>query len=65
MLTDGLNAAKHDGKASRPDIQDVEVVDIAQLLLAAVRRGDDGGQPAVEAEPQPDPQPDPEPAPTV
>jgi Fe-S oxidoreductase len=59
MLTDGLNAAKHDGKAS----EDVEVVDIAQMLLAAVRRGDDGGQPAVEAEPQPDPEP--EPAPTA
>ncbi|WP_460626381.1 (Fe-S)-binding protein, partial [Intrasporangium mesophilum] len=55
MLTDGLNAAKHDGKAS----EDVEVVDIAQMLLAAVRRGDDGGQPAVEAEPQPQPDPQP------
>jgi Fe-S oxidoreductase len=59
MLTDGLNAAKHDGKAS----EDVEVVDVAQMLLAAVRRGDDGGQPAVEVEPQPDPEPGP--APTV
>ncbi len=59
MLTDGLNAAKHDGKAS----EDVEVVDIAQMLLAAVRRGDDGGQPAVEAEPDPQPEPDPEPEP--
>ena len=57
MLTDGLNAAKQDGTAA----QDVEVVDVAQMLLAAVRRGDDGGQPAVEAQPQPDPEPAPAP----
>jgi Fe-S oxidoreductase len=59
MLTDGLNAAKHEGTAS----EDVEVVDVAQMLLAAVRRGDDGGQPALEAQPEPDPEP--EPAPSV
>ncbi|MEO7448608.1 MAG: (Fe-S)-binding protein, partial [Humibacillus sp.] len=36
MLSDGLNAAIQDGKATDA----VEVVDIAQMLLAAVRRGD-------------------------
>ena len=53
MLSDGLNEAKHDGKAS----EDVEVVDVAQMLLAAVRRGEGGpGEtPASEPEPQPAP----------
>ena len=55
MLSDGLNAAIQDGKAT----EEVEVVDVAQMLLAAVRRGDGGG-PAEEAV-----QPEPEPAPTA
>lgn len=59
MLSDGLNAAIQDGKATDA----VEVVDVAQMLLAAVRRGDEGGEPA-DAE-VPAPQPDPEPAPTA
>ncbi|MFC7598049.1 (Fe-S)-binding protein [Terrabacter sp. GCM10028922] len=59
MLSDGLNAAIQDGKATDA----VEVVDVAQMLLAAVRRGDGGGEPA-DAE-VPAPQPDPEPAPTA
>ena len=59
MLSDGLNAAIQDGKATDA----VEVVDVAQMLLAAVRRGDGGGEPA-EAE-TPEPQPDPEPAPVA
>ena len=45
------------GKAA----DDVEVVDVAQMLLAAVRRGDGGGEPD-EAQ-TPEPQPDPEPTP--
>jgi Fe-S oxidoreductase len=55
MLSDGLTQAQADGHG-----QDVEVVDVAQMLLAAVRRGD-GGQPAedVAAEPNPDPEPQP------
>ncbi len=36
MLSDGLTAAQADGGAG----DDVEVVDVAQMLLAAVRRGD-------------------------
>jgi Fe-S oxidoreductase len=58
MLSDGLTAAQADGRG-----QDVEVVDVAQMLLAAVRRGD-GGQPAeaVTADPTPDPEPEPQPA---
>jgi Fe-S oxidoreductase len=59
MLSDGLNAAIQDGKATDA----VEVVDVAQMLLAAVRRGDGGGEPG-EAE-TPEPQPDPEPAPVA
>ncbi|WP_374967811.1 (Fe-S)-binding protein [Terrabacter sp. BE26] len=59
MLSDGLNAAIQDGKAT----EEVEVVDVAQMLLAAVRRGNDGGGTA-EAE-TPEPQPDPEPAPVA
>ena len=58
MLSDGLNAAIQDGKATDA----VEVVDIAQMLLAAVRRGDGGQEPAAVAEPQPDPEPEPAPA---
>jgi Fe-S oxidoreductase len=53
MLSDGLTAAQADGRG-----EEVEVVDVAQMLLAAVKRGD-GGQPADVAatEPEPDPQP--------
>lgn len=40
MLSDGLNAKKDDD--SRFDR--VEVVDVAQMLLAAVRRDDDGAK---------------------
>ncbi|OQO90598.1 Fe-S oxidoreductase [Saccharomonospora piscinae] len=35
MLTDGVTARQNDGQAS----EDVEVVDVAQLLLSAVKRG--------------------------
>jgi Fe-S oxidoreductase len=59
MLSDGLNAAKQDGNAR----EEVEVVDVAQMLLAAVRRGDEGGESEVVEEPAP--QPAPEPAPTA
>jgi Fe-S oxidoreductase len=57
MLSDGLTAAQADGRG-----EEVEVVDVAQMLLAAVKRGD-GGQPVdTEAsEPQPDPDPEPQP----
>src|SRR6476661_5313813 len=59
MLSDGLNAAIQDGKATDA----VEVVDVAQMLLAAVRRSDgDGGSTETQA---PEPQPDPEPAPVA
>jgi Fe-S oxidoreductase len=46
MLSDGLTAQQADGTAR----EDVEVVDVAQMLLAAVRR----------TEPDPDPDSDPE-----
>ncbi|MEO7754733.1 MAG: (Fe-S)-binding protein [Terracoccus sp.] len=50
MLSDGLNAAIQDGKATDA----VEVVDIAQMLLAAVRRG--GAEDEAEVEtPEPVP----------
>jgi len=55
MMSDGLTAAQSEGKG-----EDVEVVDVAQMLLAAVKRRDDG-QPT-EAE-VPGPQPT-EPQPT-
>ena len=54
----GLTAAQSEGKA-----EEVEVVDVAQMLLAAVRRGNEGGEPVEATEPEP--QPDPEPAPTA
>ena len=38
MLSDGVTALQADDAAA----EDVEVVDVAQLLLAAVRRGDNG-----------------------
>jgi Fe-S oxidoreductase len=51
MLSDGLNAAIQDGSATDA----VEVVDIAQMLLAAVRRGegDDPVSAAATKEPTP------------
>ncbi|GAA4712883.1 heterodisulfide reductase-related iron-sulfur binding cluster [Pedococcus ginsenosidimutans] len=57
MMSDGLTAAQSEGKA-----EDVEVVDVAQMLLAAVRRG--GGDASTEAEAS-EPTPDPEPAPVA
>ncbi len=56
MLSDGLTQKQAEGQG-----EDVEVVDVAQMLLAAVRRGQEGGGDAVEAA---EPTPDPEPAPT-
>ncbi|WP_007023347.1 (Fe-S)-binding protein [Saccharomonospora iraqiensis] len=40
MLNDGVTSRQSDGAAS----EDVEVVDVAQLLLSAVKRGADDGQ---------------------
>ncbi|AXG12131.1 (Fe-S)-binding protein [Intrasporangium calvum] len=57
MLTDGLNAAVQEGKKAEGE---VEVVDVAQMLLAAVRRGD-GGASVEQAHAVPD-APTPEPA---
>ncbi|GAA4352292.1 4Fe-4S dicluster domain-containing protein [Angustibacter luteus] len=48
MMSDGLAAQQADGSAR----EEVEVVDVAQMLLAAVRRGQDP-QPAAEPEPSP------------
>jgi Fe-S oxidoreductase len=56
MLTDGVNAAVQDGTTAEGQ---VEVVDVAQMLLAAVRRGNEGGEPEVAEQPQPDPEPAP------
>jgi Fe-S oxidoreductase len=57
MLSDGLTAAQADGRG-----EEVEVVDVAQMLLAAVKRGDGGPPVDTEArEPQPDPDPEPQP----
>jgi Fe-S oxidoreductase len=55
MISDGLTAKQSEGVG-----EDVEVVDVAQMLLAAVKRGD-GGHPAEPeaAEPTPDPEPAP------
>ena len=53
MLSDGLTAAQSEGRG-----EDVEVVDVAQMLLAAVKRPDTPGDPAAEATtPDPEPQP--------
>jgi Fe-S oxidoreductase len=55
MMSDGLTAAQSEGKGV-----DVEVVDVAQMLLAAVKRRDDGQPSEPEsAEPTPDPEPQP------
>ena len=42
MLGDSLTSKQADGSAG----EGVEVVDVAQMLLAAVRRGDPAGEPA-------------------
>jgi hypothetical protein len=56
MLSDGL-AAKQAGGEAR---EEVEVVDVAQMLLAAVRRRDDGhGDADVDTSSAPDPEPTP------
>ena len=59
MMSDGLTAAQSEGKG-----EDVEVVDVAQMLLAAVKRRDDG-QPAESEAVEPEPTPDPEPQPVA
>src|SRR5690606_41966424 len=46
MLTDGLTSRQNEKAAS----ESVEVVDVAQLLLAAVKRGQDGQEAGGEAE---------------
>ena len=38
MLTDGLTEKQSDGQGT-----DVEVLDVAQMLLTSVKRGDDDG----------------------
>ncbi|SES35883.1 Fe-S oxidoreductase [Pedococcus cremeus] len=53
MISDGLTAKQSEGQGEQ-----VEVVDVAQMLLAAVRRGQEGGEVAAEV-------PEPEPAPTA
>jgi Fe-S oxidoreductase len=58
MISDGLTAKQSEGQG-----EDVEVVDVAQMLLAAVRRGQSGGEGA--AAEVGEPTPDPEPAPTA
>ena len=61
MMSDGLTAAQSEGKG-----EDVEVVDVAQMLLAAVKRRDDGQPTEPEDEPTaPEPTPDPEPQPVA
>jgi Fe-S oxidoreductase len=59
MISDGLTQKQSEGQGEQ-----VEVVDVAQMLLAAVRRGD-GGQPAPAEIAEPTPDPEPEPAPTA
>jgi Fe-S oxidoreductase len=56
MLSDGLTAKQSEG--DNPAAEEVEVVDVAQMLLAAVKRGD-GGQPVAAPQPTPDPEPQP------
>lgn len=51
MISDGLTAKQSEGQA-----ESVEVVDVAQMLLAAVRRGEPGAQ-ATETVPEPEPAP--------
>jgi Fe-S oxidoreductase len=55
MLSDGLTQKQAEGVAEQ-----VEVVDVAQMLLAAVRRGGgDAPEPAQAVQPTPDPEPAP------
>ena len=50
MLSDGLNAKKDEDSS----LAELEVVDVAQMLLAAVRRGDgDATEDAAQPEPAP------------
>ncbi len=51
MISDGLTAKQSEGQA-----ESVEVVDVAQMLLAAVRRGEPGAR-AAETVPEPEPAP--------
>ncbi len=62
MLTDSVNGKKNDGKAK----EELQVVDVAQLLLESVRTPSDP-PPADGEEPadQPDPEPQPDPAPAT
>ncbi|WP_114907695.1 (Fe-S)-binding protein [Ornithinimicrobium murale] len=57
MLSDGLTQKQSEGAR-----EEVEVVDVAQMLLAAVRRGQEGD--TADSDVAPEPTPDPEPAPT-
>ena len=52
MMSDGLTAAQSEGKG-----EDVEVVDVAQMLLAAVKRRGDASR-ARPPSPPPEPEPD-------
>ncbi|MGN6636164.1 MAG: (Fe-S)-binding protein, partial [Oryzihumus sp.] len=52
MLSDGLTSKQSEGEAR----EDVEVVDVAQMLLAAVRRG---GEPEAATATAPEPEPAP------
>lgn len=56
MLSDGLTEKQSQGAR-----EEIEVVDVAQMLLAAVRRGQEPEATAADA-PEPEPQPDPTPA---
>jgi len=52
MLSDGLTSKQSEGEAR----EEVEVVDVAQMLLAAVRRG---GEPEAATATTPEPEPAP------
>lgn len=53
MLSDGLTAAQAGGNGATAPSADVEVVDVAQMLLAAVRRGQGGEEAPKASEPEP------------
>lgn len=55
MLSDGLTEAQGKGEAR----EEVQVLDVAQMLLAAVRRGGEPGSGADAGERTPDPEPQP------
>lgn len=57
MISDGLTAKQSEGQG-----EEVEVVDVAQMLLAAVRRGQGGGEAVTAAVGEPTPDPEPAPA---